>query len=400
MSRSSGWRDVALLSACWGTATTGIVLVASISSLVGNMLATDKSLATLPIACSWAGTTVFTVVASHLMRHIGRRAGFMLGAGIGMIGAVVCIAAIYVASFWLFCGGTALLGGYNAFNNYYRFAAAEAVTPERRARAISWVMAGGLIAAFIGPLLARLTKELLMPYDFAGVFVALVALAMLAVLVLQFVHVPRPAAHEIAGPQRPLGEIVRQPVFIVAAASGGLGYGVMILLMSVTPLSMVQHSHSFADAAFVIQWHTLGMFAPSFFTGHLIKRFGVPRVMLTGALCNVLCIAIATSGSSVWHYWSALTLVGIGWNFLFVGATTLLPQTYTVAERAKTQATNEFLVFGFAGIASFFGGNILYNLGWNVLNLVALPFILIVSLAVLWLMLRKAPAPAAATAGE
>jgi MFS family permease len=400
MSRTSGWRDVALLSACWGTASTGVVLVASVSSLVGNMLATDKSLATLPIACSWGGTTIFTVIASHLMRRIGRRAGFMLGAAIGMIGAVVCAAAIYLASFWLFCGGTALLGGYNAFNNYYRFAAAEAVTAERRSRAISWVMAGGLIAAFIGPLLARLTKELLMPYDFAGVFVGLIGLAILAVLMLQFIHVPKPAAHEIAGPQRPLGEIVRQPVFMVAAASAGLGYGVMILLMSVTPLSMVQHSHSFADAAFVIQWHVLGMFAPSFFTGHLIKRFGVPRVMLTGALCNVLCIAVATSGTSVWHYWSALTLVGVGWNFLFVGATTLLPQAHTVAERAKTQATNEFLVFGFAGLASFFGGNILYNLGWTVLNLVALPFIVIVSLAVLWLMLRKAPAPAHASAGE
>jgi MFS family permease len=219
-------------------------------------------------------------------------------------------------------------------------------------------------------------------------------------MLLQFVKVPRPTAQEIAGPQRPLGEIVRQPVFMVAAATGGLGYGVMILLMSVTPLSMVQHSHSFADAAFVIQWHVVGMFAPSFFTGHLIKRFGVAQVMLTGALCNILCIAVATSGTSVWHYWSALTLVGLGWNFLFVGATTLLPQTYTVAERAKAQATNEFLVFGFAGLASFFGGNILYNLGWTVLNLVALPFILIVSVAVLWLMLRKRAGTAPAPAGE
>ena len=400
MSRKSGWRDVALLSACWGSATTGVVLVASVASLVGNMLAVDKSLATLPIACSWGGTTLFTVIASYLMRQVGRRIGFMIGATIGMAGAAVAIVAIYQASFWLFCGGTALLGGYNAFNNYYRFAAAEAVTVERRSKAISMVMAGGLIAAFIGPLLARLTKELLMPYDFAGVFVGLIGLAVLAVLMLQFVHAPRPTAHEIAGPQRPLGEIVRQPVFLVAAASGGLGYGVMILLMSVTPLSMVQHSHSFADAAFVIQWHVLGMFAPSFFTGHLIKRFGVPRVMLTGAVANVLCIAIATSGTSVWHYWSALTFVGIGWNFLFVGATTLLPQTYTVAERAKAQATNEFLVFGFAGLASFFGGNILYNLGWTVLNLVALPFILIVSIAVLWLMLRKHHEAAPAAAGE
>jgi MFS family permease len=400
MSRKSGWRDVALLSACWGSATTGVVLVASVSSLVGNMLATDKSLATLPIACSWGGTTLFTVVASHLMRHIGRRAGFMAGAAIGMVGAVISAGAIYLASFWLFCAGTALLGGYNAFNNYYRFAAAEAVTAERRSKAISMVMAGGLIAAFIGPLLARLTKELLMPYDFAGVFVGLIGLAFLAVLMLQFVHVPRPTAQEIAGPQRPLGEIVRQPVFLVAAASGGLGYGVMILLMSVTPLSMVQHSHSFADAAFVIQWHVLGMFAPSFVTGHLIRRFGVPQIMLAGALCNVLCIVVATSGTTVAHYWIALTLVGLGWNFLFVGATTLLPQTYTVAERAKAQATNEFLVFGFAGLASFFGGNILYNLGWTVLNLVALPFIAIVSIAVLWLMLRKSPKAATAAAGE
>ena len=400
MSRTSGWRDVALLSACWGSATTGIVLVAAVASLVGNMLATDKSLATLPIACSWAGTTMFTVVASHLMRHIGRRAGFMVGATIGMTGAAICVAAIYYASFWMFCGGTALLGGYNAFNNYYRFAAAEAVTPERRAKAISMVMLGGLTAAFIGPLLARLTKELLMPYDFAGVFIGLIGLALVAILLLQFVKVPRPTAQEIAGPQRPLGEIARQPVFIVAAASGALGYGVMILLMSVTPLSMVQHSHSFADAAFVIQWHVVGMFAPSFFTGHLIRRFGVAQIMLAGAVCNILCIAVATSGTEVWHYWTAMFLVGIGWNFLFVGATTLLPQTYTVAERAKAQATNEFLVFGFAGLASFFGGNILYHLGWTVLNLVALPFILVVSVAVLWLMLSKRAGTAAAAAGE
>jgi MFS family permease len=376
------------------------VLVASVASLVGNMLATDKSLATLPIACSWGGTTLFTVVASYLMRHVGRRAGFMIGATIGVTGAIVCVAAIYYASFWLFCGGTALLGGYNAFNNYYRFAAAEAVTVERRSKAISMVMLGGLIAAFIGPLLARLTKEMLMPYDFAGVFIGLIGLALVAMMLLQFVKVPRPSAQEIAGPQRPLGEIARQPVFMVAAASGGLGYGVMILLMSVTPLSMVQHSHSFADAAFVIQWHVLGMFAPSFVTGHLIRRFGVPQIMLTGALCNVACIAVATSGTTVAHYWIALTLVGIGWNFLFVGATTLLPQTYTVAERAKAQAANEFLVFGFAGLASFFGGNILYNLGWTVLNLVALPFILIVSIAVLWLMLRKRAETAPAPAGE
>ena len=330
------------------------------------------------------------------MRKIGRRLGFVAGVGICLLGAGSVMLSIYLGNFVLLCLGIGLLGAYNGFNGYYRFAAADAVSESRRSRAISLTLAGGVVAAVLGPAIARFSVDLFAPYNFMGAYAAIFALALLVLVLLAFVRIPPPNAEDVAGPQRPLGDIARQPTFIVAALGGAIGYGVMILLMSVTPLAMLACNHLFDDATLAIQWHVLGMFAPAFVTGHLIRRFGVLQIMLTGVALLVACIAVAVAGITVAHFWIALTLLGVGWNFCYIGGTTLLTETYTPAEKAKTQALNDFLVFGAAGIGSFFAGNLLHHFGWAVLNLVSLPLILAVAAGTLWLLLHRRRAAVAA----
>lgn len=391
--RGVGWEgagvNVTLLSGCWALATTSNMVLVSVSALTGYMLAEDKSLATLPIALQWMGTAGATMPAALLMRHLGRRPVFILGAAIGVTGAATVMYAIYVGSFALLCLGIALLGANNGFNTHYRFAAADAVPEERRSRAISLVLAGGLGAAVLGPLLARASKDLLAPYTFMGVFATLIVLALLVALLVSFVRLPKPAIADLAAPGRPLSEIVRQPLFLVAAAGAAVAYGVMVMLMSVTPLAMAACALPFSDATVVIQWHIVGMFAPAFFTGHLIRRIGVLEVMLVGAALTLACTVVAMSGISFVHFWLAQTLLGLGWNFLFIGATTLLTQVHTIAERAKTQGFNDLLVFGTVGIGTFSSGNLLHHFDWATLNLVALVPVLLVAAGTLWLLVRR-----------
>lgn len=389
----SGWegqgRKVTLLAICWSLAVSGSVILVSVSALTGHLLVDDKSFSTLPIVFQWAGTALASLPASLLMRRVGRRAGFAVGCLIGIAGSALCMLSIMWSSFWMFCAGIALLGAYIGFNAFFRFAAADSVSPDNKARAISLVLFGGVIAAVIGPLAARGTVDLFLPHAFMGAYFGIALMAAAILVLLTLVPMPPPPAADTDGPQRPMSEIARRPAFFVAVMGGAIGYGVMVLLMSVTPLAMQHHAHGFADAAFVIQWHVLGMFAPALFTGALIKRFGVLEIMFTGVVLLIASVAVALAGVTVAHFWAALVLLGVGWNFCFVGGSTLLTEVHTPAEKAKVQGLNDMLVFASAGIASFFSGNLLHNFGWDVLNLASLPLMLAVGLGTVWLLIRR-----------
>jgi len=378
-------RNVLLLSLCQALMMTGNSLIIATSALVGLTLASDKSLATLPLALQFLATMLTTIPASLLMRYAGRQLGFMLGVGLGLTGAALAAYAIYHGAFLLFCVATFLVGMFNGFAIYYRFAAVDTASSDYRGRAISYVMAGGVIAAFVGPNLASFSREFIATAEFAGSYLALIGIYALSFMTLLFIDIPRPSVAERAAPGRPLTTIMAQPRFMVALIAGALGYGIMSLVMTATPLAMHEHAYTFGDTAFVIQWHVFGMFAPSFFTGALIRRFGLLNVMLAGALCNAACIAVNLSGQNIWQIWSALVLLGVGWNFLFVGATTLLTETYEPAEKAKTQAINDFLVIAAVTAAVLSAGGLQHHLGWQAVNLGVGPLIAIIVAAVVWL---------------
>ena len=377
--------NVWLLSFCQAIMNTGNVLLIATSSLVGYTLAANKALATLPLGLQFLATMLTTIPASMLMKQVGRRAGFMVGTLTGLAGAVLAAFAILNEAFVLFCIAAALVGAFNGFGTYYRFAAADVATDDYRPTAISYVMAGGVIAAVVGPNLADWTSGLWASAQFAGSYAALAGLYAVSLLTLGWLDIPRPSEHETHDSGRPLDAIAAQGTFVVAVLGAALGFGTMSLVMTATPLAMHAHSHPFSEAALVIEWHVLGMFAPSFFTGHLIHRFGVLNIMLTGAVLNVLCVAINLIGTDVAHFWTALVLLGIGWNFLFVGGTTLLTETYGTAEKAKVQALNDFLVFTMVTLSSLSAGALHYQFGWRAVNLGVLPPIALVLGALLWL---------------
>ena len=383
-------RNVLILAACQALAMTGSSLMMTVSALVGQMLAIDKSLATLPLGLQFTATMLTTIPASLLMKQVGRRAGFALGALIGAFGAGVCTIAVFQNSFVGFCFGNALVGVAMGFALFYRFAAADAADERFRSRAISYVMAGGIVAAVSGPELAKWSRDLFAPAFFAGCFAVIAVLSLAAALLLQYLNMPRPTAEERRQGGRPLGEIARQPVFIVAALGGMIGYGMMSLVMTATPLAMVACAHSFGDAAFVIQWHVLGMFAPSFFTGHLIARFGVLNIMLAGVMLLVGCVVINLSGTELFQFWTALVLLGLGWNFLYIGSTALLTEAYRPTERAKVQALNDFLVFGTVAVSSFSSGALQNQFGWEAVNYAVTVPALLVLMAIFWLRQRRA----------
>ncbi len=379
---------IALLSACWALASTSNLLLVSVAVLSGYLLAEDKGLAALPVALQWLGTAAMAAPASFYMQRFGRRAGFVAASGIIATGAGLAAWALYANQFALLCAGGVLMGIGNGFTWYYRFAAAEVVPDDFRSRAISFVFAGGIVAAFAGPTLAEHSKDVFAPVSFAGTYAAIIALNLAVAFLLLFIRIPRPPAEALAG-GRPLVEIARQPRFMVALIGGVVAYGSMVLLMAVTPLAMILKNHSFSDATLVIQWHVLGMYVPAFFSGHLIKRFGTLSVMLAGTLFIAGCIAVGLSGDSVTHFWVALAMLGVGWNFLFVGSTTLLTETYTLAERAKTLALNETIIFTGVGVATFSAGPLLHYIGWQAVILAALPAVVLVGVVVLWLIVRR-----------
>ena len=367
----------------------GIGLITS-SGLVGQMLAENKSLATLPISIWVAGTTVLTIPASMLMRRIGRRAGFVLGAGLGVLGTLSGAASIWAGSFAWFCASMVLIGGFQASSMYYRFAAADTASEVFKAKAISWVLVGGVAAAFIGPQILINTKDFLAPVSFAGAFLAMAVLGLISMAVLSFVDIPRLPSAARANQGRPVGVIMAQPKFIVAVICAMVSYSMMTLLMTATPIAMVACDLSVEDAAFVVQWHAVAMFAPSFFTGNLINRFGTTKVMLTGLALLAMCGVVALSGIQLEQFTIALILLGLGWNFGFVGATTLVTETYRPEERNKIQAANDFLVFGSVASASFMSGFLLQNFGWSTVVMALFPFITLTAALIIWsAMMRR-----------
>ena len=381
---SDAKRNVLLLAACQALLATGNAVVITTSALAGQILA-PEGLATMPLFLQFLAIMAATVPASLLMKRIGRRAGFSVGACFAIAGGVLGCIAILKGSFWLFCLASIFYGAFMGFGMYYRFAAADVAEPAFRPRAISYVLAGGIVAAIAGPELAKATSELFAPVLFAGCFAAIAVLGLATLLVLAFVRIPPPSDEERTGRERPLSSIIRQPSFLVALGGAAVAQGAMVLVMTATPLAMAFCGHGFGDTAFVIQWHVLGMFAPSFFTGHLINRFGTLNVMTLGGALIVACLAIALSGVEIIQFWSALFLLGIGWNFMFIGGTTLLTTTYAPAEKAKVQAINDLLTFGAAALASLSSGVLHHLVGWQAVNLSMILPVIAMMCAFLWL---------------
>jgi MFS family permease len=383
------YRNVLVLSGCQATLqTTGTTMIA-VTGLAGYALAEDKAFATVPLTCYVLGSALATVPASLLMNAVGRRAGFQTGTVFGMAGAAVCALAMYVADFALLCAGMALLGMYTAFGKYYRFAAADAAAVDFRAKAISLTLAGGIVGGILGPEMAKRTVSLFPQHAFLGAYLSLIAVCLLATLMLTRLDIPRLTERERRDSGRPLAQIMRQPVFVVAALASMLSYGIMNLLMTSTPLAMHAHHHHFDDSAFVLQWHMIGMYGPSFFTGSLIQRCGVLNVILAGIVLLLVCIVAALTGTGLLNFWLALFLLGVGWNFMYVGGTALLAECHAAAERAKTQAANDFLIFVTMAVSSISSGLLLQQSGWNAVNYGSIPFLLLAAGATLWLMRRR-----------
>lgn len=383
------YRNVLVLSGCQATLQTTGTTIVVVSGLAGYALAVDKSFATVPLTCYVLGSAITTIPASLLMNAVGRRSGFQVGGLLGMLGAAVCALAMYLASFWLLCAGMAVLGMYAAFGKYYRFAAADAATIDFRAKAISLTLAGGIVGGVFGPEMAKRTVGLFPEQVYMGSYLSLIFICLLATLLLTRLDIPRLSIQERKDSGRPLAEIMRQPVFVVAALASMLSYGIMNLFMTSTPLAMHAHDHQFSDAAFVLQWHVIGMFGPSFFTGSLITRFGVLNIIFTGIVLLFVCIVAALLGTGLLHFWLALFLLGVGWNFMYIGGSALLTECHTPVERAKTQAANDFMVFTTMTISSMSSGLLLNQSGWHAVNYGSIPFLLLAAAATVWLMRQR-----------
>jgi MFS family permease len=387
-------RDIFLLACCQALLLVNSSGLISMNGLVGYSLAQTKSLATFGATTYVLGSAVATMPMSLWMGRVGRRTGFMVAALVNVAGCCVAAYALSIRSFTLFCVATAIIGVYNAVGLQYRFAAAEVAAPADRAKAISLVLAGGVVGGFVGPQSARVARDLF-PTPFLGSFLLLALFAFVALAVQSRVHVPKPSLAEHTTKGRPLAAIARQPTFIVAALAGALGYGLMNLLMTATPIAMDFCGHPFSATAMVIEWHVVAMFAPGFLTGSLIRRFGTLRVILAGVAFTAIATFVALDGNSVAHFVVALVFVGIGWNFMYTGGTTLLTETYTPSEKARTQGLNDFLVFATMGLSSFASGALVTTTGWETMNRAALPVLGVIAVATLWLGWLRRSRPAA-----
>jgi len=379
-------RNVLVLSGCQATLQTGGVTLIMITGLAGFALAPNTAFATVPLTCYVIGSALTTIPASMLMKSIGRRAGFQAGTGIGVVGAGLCGLAIYLSMFWLLCFGMMVMGSYTAFGKYYRFAAADVAESGFRAKAISLTLAGGIVGGFVAPEMAKRTKDLFADHVFLGSYLSLMGVCVIAALMLVWLEIPQLTDKERKDGGRPIREIMRQPVFIVAALAGALSYGIMNLFMTSTPLAMRAHDHHFNSAAFVLEWHVVGMYGPSFFTGSLIQKFGVLKVILAGIVLLFGAVLCALAGTGVVNFWLALFVLGVGWNFMYVGGSALLTECHTPAERAKTQAANDLMVFITMAISSMSSGMLLNVSGWHAVNYGTIPFLLIALGVTGWLM--------------
>ena len=381
-------KNLWLLAVCQGLFLTNNVVFIAINGLVGLSLAPLGWMATLPVMGYVVGGALSTGLVAKTQMRFGRRTSFQIGLLVAFLSALLCAYAAMNRNFWLLCAATVVAGYYNANAGLYRFAAAELAKPEWREKAVSLVMAGGLIGAVLGPNLAAQTRTLT-SVPFAGAYLSLAVVALLAIVLMSFMQFAPPPVKTASTGGRPLSVIMRQPVFIVAAACGALGYGVMNLLMAATPIAMQQCQLPFSDVALVLEWHVIGMFAPGFFTGHLIKRFGTLPIMGVGVLLNALCIAVALSGVDLHQFLAALFLLGVGWNFLFTGSTTLSLQTYTPEEKDRAQGALNFFVFATLAVSSLSSGVLVTTQGWTLLNFGSMLPVLLVALALGWLALHQ-----------
>ena len=378
-------RNLVILLLSQTAAVSGSVLIVTVGGLIGAQLSTNPAFATLPLSIMVVGTALATVFAAMLMRRVGRRSGFVVGASIAAVAGFVSAYALYADSFVLFCVGVGLYGVNNAFVQQYRFAAAESVAVQFASRAISLVLLGAIGGAFIGPLIATVGLDWNTTHAYLGSMLAIGVLQALAALMLSFVQEPKPPADAAtSAPERSLRTIVLQPTYLIAMFASIVGYGVMNLVMTATPLSMHVHDGlSLRDTAWVIQSHVLAMYVPSFFSGVLIARIGAIRILVLGVIALLAMIVAGLQGHAVVHYWWALVLTGIGWNFLFVGGTALLVETYRPAERFKAQAVNEFGVFGISAAASLLAGSLIHAWGWDTVLWSTAPLLIALTLALI-----------------
>lgn len=364
-------------------------IVISLGGLVGQQLTANPALVTLPVSLYNLGLAIGTLPAAAIMTRFGRRSGYLLGAVTGSCAGLIAALGIYLASFWIFSLGTFVAGFYASYVQSYRFAAADGVSGDLKGKAISMVMIGGLAAAILGPQLVIWTRESVPDLPFAGSFLSQAALALLAIPVILMLRSPAPVAGEVHHGGRPLREILMTPRYLLAVAAGVVSYGLMTFVMTAAPVAMVHMGHSVDHAALGIQWHVLAMFGPSFFTGRLMARFGKERVTAIGMAIIAVSAIIALSGVDVGHFWISLTLLGIGWNFGFLGATAMVTDCHSPEERAKVQGANDFIVFGTVAIASFSSGALLNASGWSALNWIVLPATALILAPLVWSMHRK-----------
>jgi len=378
-------RNAFILAAAMTLSSCSAIIVFTTASIVGTMLSPTPYLITLPISAFVIGTASATIPASLLMGKIGRKPGFMIGTAFAFSGGMLATYALFQQNFILFCLGTMLLGSYMAFTQYYRFAAADRATENFKGKAISWVMIGGIGGSIFGPVIMVNTKNLLSPVLFAGAYVATSVLALCAFLLVSFIDIPVLKESVDKRVTRPLKQIFKNPRLVVAVISGMVSYGVMNLLMTATPIAMVGCGFSVNDSAWVIQWHSLAMFVPSFFTGHLIARFGVERIIFAGLFMLATAATIGLMGIEIFNFYAGLIMLGLGWNFGFIGATTMVTQCYEPAEKSKVQAFNDFAVFGTVAVASLSSGQLFAGIGWNAVNIALYPMVAIAAGAMIWL---------------
>lgn len=381
-------RNIALLSQAQALFLSTSVISVSTISLVGAELAPDARWATIPYALVTVGTALATIPASLLMKRIGRRNGFLLGVLFAVVAFSLGLGAVYTGVFTLLLFAGLFQGVAQASTQYFRFAAVEAVDPSEAGKAISWVLAGGVVAALFAPTLARFANQSFADVPYSGPYILMIVIAALTLVPIALIKLPKVSQQEVTGTGRHLTAILGCPKTIVAMFSAGTGWLLMVMLMGAAPLAMHAKGFHFDHSSQVIQWHMLGMYVPSFFTAFLVGRLGVTKLLITGCVTLFVAALVGWQGESFMHYMISLILLGIGWNFMFVGGTTLLTQTYTPEEKAKVQGLNEFMVFSMAGCGAFLSGYLVKSIGWHTLMEVAMVTILAALVVVLFFSAR------------
>lgn len=391
--RKEARRTALILAAAQAIVGSAAPISISLGGLAGSyLLGSDKSLATAPVTGFTVGVALGALPAAALMRVLGRRNGFVLGAGATACGGLVAALALFQSGFWLLVLGLLAVGVGNAFVQQYRFAAADNAPADFKPKAISWVLGGGVFAAIIGPQTVIFTRDAFAPVMFAGAFAAIIVLAAIGAVLLSFLRLPKDAPSadlDDQRPERPLGRILAQPRLLVAFLCAVGSYALMSFVMTGAPLAMVGHGFTPDQATLGISWHVMAMFAPSFVTGTLIARFGKERIVATGLLLLVACSVVALSGDQLWQYWLALILLGVGWNFGFIGATSILAECYRYSEKNKVQGIHDFALFSMVAFASLMSGQVYNAFGWHMLALIILPVVAVCLLALGWLVLTR-----------